>query len=257
MLRKKLLLLVLPLAMTLSVQAQNPSNDPFVNDPFGDGIFKEMMQMQKEMDQMFNRMHHRIQQRSSGQISPLGTYRMTTQSQFVDKGDHYELFTGIPESKENHIDIKTSNGMMSVSAKIVKEQKKKNQNMFSTSRSVQMYQQSTSLPKDADEKNIKVAYKNGKMVIRIGKLKSAASAAKAVFSQPAAKTTSAPQKVEKQMLPTVKTPTADKEKSPSKSDSESTVKVKIDKSFDQTPQRPSQNGTDKEKKQLSDKDSMS
>lgn len=99
MFTRKLSLLMLPLLTTLSLQAQNQSNDPFFNDPFGDDIFKEMMQMQRNMDKMFDRMHQRMQQRSSGLVSPLGTYRMAVQNQLVDKGDHYELTTNIPEER--------------------------------------------------------------------------------------------------------------------------------------------------------------
>ena len=165
MLNKKISLLVLPLLATLSLQA----NDPFMHDPFGDDIFKEMMQMQRDMDQMFERMHQRMQKRTSGLVSPLGTYKMTLHNQFVDKGDHYELLTGIPESKENHIDINTANGLMSITAKIVQEQKNKTGNMLSQSRLVRMYQQSMSLPKDVDENMIKTEYRNGKLVVSIAK----------------------------------------------------------------------------------------
>jgi len=184
MLRKKLLLLLLPLAATLSVEAANPFDDPFFNDPFGDDIFKEMLQMQKEMDKMFNRMSHRMMQRSSGLVSPLGTYKMAVQNQLQDKGSYYELITNIPESKENHIDISTANGIMNITAKIIQEKEEKNQYGISQARSVRMYQQSTSLPVDADESAIKTSYKNGKLVVRIEKKKGAAGKPSAPVSKP-------------------------------------------------------------------------
>ena len=143
MFTKKLSLLILPLVTILSLQAQNPFNDPFFNDPFGDDIFKEMMQMQRNMDKMFDRMQQRMQQRSSGLVSPLGTYKMAVQNQLSDKGDHYELITNIPQSKENHIEINTADHVMSITTKIVQEQKKKSQYGVSQSRSVRMYQQSS------------------------------------------------------------------------------------------------------------------
>ena len=190
MLKKKLLLLTLPVVTMLSLHASDPFNDPFFNDPFGDDIFKEMMQMQKNMDKMFERMQQRMNQRSSGLVSPLGTYKMAVQNQLVDKGDHYELVTNIPESKENHIDINTANGIMNITAKIVQEKEEKNQYGVSQSRSVRMYQQSTSLPSDADESAISTSYKNGKLVVRVGK-KHGITKTKAVTipaSKPAVKT---------------------------------------------------------------------
>ena len=179
MIKKRLLLLSLPLVTALSLQASDPFNDPFFSDPFGDDIFKEMIQMQKEVDKMFERMQHRINQRSSGLVSPLWTYNMSVMNQQQDKGNHYELTTNIPESKENHIDINTANGMMNITAKIVQEKEVKNQYGVSQSRSVRMYQQSFSLPSDADESAIKTTYKGGKLVIIIGKKKSVVAPAKA------------------------------------------------------------------------------
>ena len=171
MLNKKMLLLTLPLAATLSLSAANPFDDPFFNDPFGDDIFKEMMLMQKNMDQMFERMQERRTQRSSRLISPLGTYRMAAQSQLNDKGDHYELLTNIPESKENHINITSQNGTMSISAKIVESKESKTNGMVSRSSSMRMYQQAVPLPADADEGAITTQYKNGKLLVSVGKKK--------------------------------------------------------------------------------------
>jgi HSP20 family protein len=203
MLKKKFSLLLLPLAATFSLQAANPFNDPFFNDPFGDDIFKEMLQMQRDMDKMFERMQQRMNQRSSGLVSPLGTYKMAVQNQLVDKGDHYDLVTNIPESKENHIDIKTANGMMSITAKIVQENEEKSQYGISQSRSVRMYQQSTSLPADADESTIKTSYKDGKLVVTIAKKKGAVKTV----------TTQTPQKTEvKKSVEKVVVPKANYEK---------------------------------------------
>ena len=169
MLIKKLSLLALPLVVTISLQAANPFNDPFYNDPFGDKIFKEMIQMQKDMDKMFKRMQERRQQRSSGLVSPLGTYRMATQNKFVNKGNFYELVTNIPESKENHIDINTANDVIFITAKIIHKQEYKTGSMFNSSSSVRLYQQSTLLPSDVEVSSIKTAYKNGKLTITIAK----------------------------------------------------------------------------------------
>ncbi len=171
---KKLSLLVLPLVATLSLQANDPTNDPFFNDPFGDDIFKEMMQMQQNMDKMFNRMHTRIQQRSANVVSPLGTYKIAKQEQFVEKGDHYEYVTNIPENKENQIDINTKDGVMSITAKIIEKHENKTANAYSSSSSMRMYQQSIPLPQDANEGSMNAAYKDKKLVISVKKSKKSA-----------------------------------------------------------------------------------
>lgn len=169
MLNKKLSFFVLPLVATLSLQA----NDPFMQDPFGDDIFKEMMQMQQNMDKMFERMHSRIQQRTTNQIAPMGTYKIQQPSQLVDKSDHYEFETTIPESKENQIDIHTENSVMAITAKIIEKHENKTANSYSSSSSMRMYQQSVPLPADADEATIHMGYQNGYLVISVNKKKGA------------------------------------------------------------------------------------
>jgi HSP20 family molecular chaperone IbpA len=166
---KKSALLILPFIATLSLNASSLNNDPFFNDPFGDDIFKEMMQMQKQMDKMFEQMHQRMQQRASGLIAPVGTFKMTQKSQFVDKGNRYELLTNIPQSDENNININTKDGMLTINAKIVKEEKQNNKNQVSTFKSVQMYQEALSLPSDADANKITTEYKDNRLVIYIQK----------------------------------------------------------------------------------------
>jgi HSP20 family molecular chaperone IbpA len=162
---------VLPLITTLSLQANEPLNDSFFSDPFGDDIFKEMMQMQQDMDKMFSRMQHRMQQRSSGLISPLGTYKITQNTQFTDLGDRYKLITSIPENKENKIDISIKDGQLSIQAKIIEKHENKSTHGYSNSSSMRMYQQNMSIPSDADASSVSAEYKDKKLVIYIKKKK--------------------------------------------------------------------------------------
>jgi HSP20 family molecular chaperone IbpA len=165
---KKSALFILPFIATLSLNASS-ANDPFFNDPFGDDIFKEMMLMQKQMDKMFEQMHQRMQQRASGMIAPVGTFKMAPKSQFVDVGNKYELTTNIAQSNQNNININTKDKMLTISAKIVKEGKQNNKNQVSSFKSVQMYQEALSLPSDADTNKITTEYKDNRLVIYIQK----------------------------------------------------------------------------------------
>jgi len=165
---KKSALFILPFITTLSLNA-SPANNPFFNDPFGDDIFKEMMLMQKQMDKMFEQMHQRMQQRASGMIAPVGTFKIASKSQFVDIGNKYELRTNIPQSNQNNININTKDKMLTISAKIVKEEKQNNKNQVSSFKSVQMYQEALSLPSDADTNKITTEYKDNRLVIYIQK----------------------------------------------------------------------------------------
>ncbi|MCF6206421.1 MAG: Hsp20/alpha crystallin family protein [Sulfurovum sp.] len=211
MLKKKWLLPVLPLVAAVSLHAQHPFNDPFSDpffqDPFGDDIFKEMIQMQRQMDEMFRRMQERINQRTARLVHPsMGMYKLAAQSDFVDKGDHYEMVTNIPESKENHINIQTQNSMLTISAKIVHEEQQKTNGMVSTSKSIQSFQQSTSLPADANEGKIKSEFRNGRLVIIIPKKQGGRVVTPSKASHPTAKNPAAP----KPVVETVKIPAPQK-----------------------------------------------
>jgi len=179
MIRKKLVLSILPLVASLSLQA----GDPFFNDPLGDDIFQEMMQMQQDMDRMFERMNQRMQQRSSALISPIGTYRVTQQSQFMDKGDHYSFQTDIPESKENTVNISVDHHTLNIQAKVVRTEETDQNGMRSYQSYMSMYQRSLPLPQDADESSMKSAYENGYLTISFQKSK----AKKAVQKVPSKK----------------------------------------------------------------------
>jgi len=167
MIGKKLALSLLPLLASLSLQA----NDPFYNDPFGDNIFQEMMQMQRDMDRMFDRMHQRMRQRSTALISPIGTYKISGQSQFVDLGDQYEFKTDIPESKENTVNISVDKHVLNLQAKVVKTEETNQSGMRSYQKYMSMYQRSLPLPSDADEKSMKSVYKDGYLTITFQKKK--------------------------------------------------------------------------------------
>ncbi len=174
MFKKKLLVMGISLIATLSLAA----SDPFLDDPFGDDIFKEMMHMQQNMDRAFERMHSRMLQRSSRAISPVTSYRVEEPMQFTDVNGSYELHTNIPQNRENQIEIKAENGLLQLTAKIIKKSETKTDNTFSSSSSMQVYQHTIPLPKDADQNSIKTKYDNKKLVIVVSKSKKSSSKSK-------------------------------------------------------------------------------
>ena len=172
MFRKKISLLVLPFMAIVSLHA----NDPFFDDPFGDDIFKEMYQMQKEMDKIFERMQERMDQRSKLWNYPtrqtfIPDNRARTESLLVDKGSHYEYNTQIPQSPDNQIDISIHEGVLHFKATVDTVKKTENPNVQMQQHYVSMIQRSETLPADADPKSLKSEYKNGQLVLTFEKLK--------------------------------------------------------------------------------------
>ncbi len=167
MIGKKVLILLTSVATSALLYA----SDPFAGDPFGDDIFKEMMQMQHQMDKMFEKMHQRMIQRSSALISPLGSYKIAGRSQFVDKGNFYELVTDIPQSKDNNIKLTLRDHTLNINAKIIKKSESKGAGISSFQSYMSVYQRSMTLPQNADENSMKSDYKNGYLVITFSKKK--------------------------------------------------------------------------------------
>lgn len=173
MFSKKISLFILPLIAMSSLQA----NDPFFNDPFGDDIFKEMYQMQKDMDKIFERMHQRMEQRTQlwnnqTRQSLIPKNSMIRQSALVDKGKYYEYNTLIPESQNNQIDISIEDGILHLKATVDTLKKSNQSNMKMQQHSVSMMQRSETLPNDAEPSSLKSEYKNGVFVLTLQKKKS-------------------------------------------------------------------------------------
>ncbi len=173
MFSKKISYFVLPFIVMSSLQA----NDPFFDDPFGDDIFKEMYQMQKDMDKIFERMQERMEQRTKlwnypTRQSLIPNNRMVKQSVLEDKGTYYEYNTQIPEGKNNQIDISIEDGILHFKATIDTVKKTDKPTMKMQQHYVSMIQRSETLPQDADPSSLKSEYKNGVLVLTLQKKKS-------------------------------------------------------------------------------------
>lgn len=168
MFSKKISLFVLPFMAVVSLQA---------NDPFGDDIFKEMYQIQKDMDKVFERIHERMEQRTKLWNYPtrqnlITNNSMIGQSALVDKGTYYEYNTQIPESQNNKIDISIEDGILHLKATVDRVKKSNQSNMKMQQHYVSMMQRSETLPNDADPNSLKSEYKNGVFILTLQKKKS-------------------------------------------------------------------------------------
>lgn len=169
---KKISLFLLPLMAVSLLQA----NDPFFDDPFGDDIFKEMRQMQKDMDRIFERMHKRMEERTQPWNYPnrqglISSNPMVMQSALVDKGAYYEYDTQIPEGKNNQVNISIEDGVLHFKAKVDTVRETKDPNINMQQHYVSMIQRSETLPQDADPSSLKSEYKNGVLVLTLQKKK--------------------------------------------------------------------------------------
>jgi len=167
MLSKKFSLVVLALMSSVTLQA----NNSLFSNNFQDDIFQDMINMQKQMDYIFNRVNQRVQSHNNiiKLHQPTRANRVTNMNSFIDRGDKYEIQTDIPESKENKIDINAKDGILSIDATVTKVEEMRSANSISHSRYTQSYSENIALPKDADISTTKIEYQNKKLVITIDK----------------------------------------------------------------------------------------
>ncbi|MFT7824258.1 MAG: Hsp20/alpha crystallin family protein [Sulfurimonas sp.] len=172
MFKKKITFLLVPILSALTLHAA----EPFMNDPFGDDIFKEMLEMQKEMDKVFERMHQRMQERTKQLNQPNVQFYMpgaigTKGEMFVDKGACYEYDTGVEANKENEINLSVRDNILTFKAKVTKQSSEAKQGMQSQQSYTSVLQRSRTLPRDADASTVKMQEKEGKIVVTIRKKK--------------------------------------------------------------------------------------
>lgn len=163
---KKRLLFLLPLMLISTLQA---------NDPFGEAIFKEMYQMQKEMDQLFERMQQRAIQSTHqyATMAPIPDNTLTgTSGLLEDKGTHYEYNTQIKEGQNSQITISIENNILHFKASTDISKNENQPHGQTQEHFVSMIQRSQVLPDDADAGSLKSAYVNGILVISLQKSKS-------------------------------------------------------------------------------------
>ncbi|OYY30324.1 MAG: hypothetical protein B7X69_09280 [Sulfurovum sp. 39-42-12] len=153
---QKLSFLLLPLMLGGTLQA---------NDPFGDDIFREMYQMQKEMDKLFERMHQRAQDRTQHFSNTPHASLSGTSALLEDKGGYYEYNTQIKENQDSQISVTIENGILHMKVS-TDSSKKENQTQ---EHFVSMIQRSQSLPSDADAGTLKSEFKNGFLIITLQK----------------------------------------------------------------------------------------
>ena len=162
--------IILSTIATISVLlAQNSvTNDPFTQiDKMFEMQLKQMELMQKQMDEMFKAF-----EKSSFKATPMMISSSSILSSGLqDKGDHYEVVINVGKG-DVKADVKTKDGVLTIKVE-QKEEKKENNGSFGViqSFSSSTFMQSFTLPKDADSNKIDYDIKDGKMVVKIGKVK--------------------------------------------------------------------------------------
>ncbi len=145
-----------------------------ISDPFEqmEKIFqmqlKQMEQMQKQMDNMFKVFESQNMKISLPSITASGGI---ISSGIVDKGNYYEIILNTNKDSKLNIKVEAKNGILTIKVDEQKELNKKTSFGVVKSFSTSSYMQSFTLPKDADEKNIKYETKDNKIIVHIPKKK--------------------------------------------------------------------------------------
>ena len=156
--------------------ASASSNVTVRTDPFAqmDKLFqmqmKQMEQMQKQMDEMFKVFEQ--SNMGSSKMPVIFNSGGMMSSGIKDKGDYYEVALNVGKASKTNVDVKAQNGMLSIKVEQTKEQESKNGNYgVIKSHYVSSYMQAFTLPKDADASKISHEVKDGKIIVKIPKVK--------------------------------------------------------------------------------------
>jgi HSP20 family protein len=137
-------------------------------------MFQHFQKLQENMNQMFSEfdknffndisMNPRFKTGFSNKIS------MSPATDFVDKGDKYELKMDLAGMDKSSIDVKLEDNLISIKAKSEqKKEEKKGDKIIHQERFVGMVQRTLSLPKDANPQKYTTDYKNGVLTVTIEK----------------------------------------------------------------------------------------
>ncbi len=165
---KTVLLTTLPI---VAIQADNNiTQTPFANDP----MFQHFQKLQEDMNKMFSEFDKNFFNDMS--INPhfktgfSNKISMNPATDFVDKGDKYELKMDLAGMDKSSIDVKLEDNLISIKAKSEqKKEEKKGDKMIHQERFVGMVQRTLSLPKDANPQKYTTDYKNGVLTVTIEK----------------------------------------------------------------------------------------
>jgi HSP20 family protein len=168
---KTALLATLPM-VTLQADTTPTNLDPFANDP----MLKHFQKLHEDMNKIFEEFNQDFF--SDMQIDPSFKSRfsnrlaMNPKTDFIDKGDYYELKVDLPGMEERQIKVTLKDNLISIEAKNeTKKEEKKDDKVIRQERFVGMVHRTLSLPKDANQDNYKTNYKNGVLTITIEKKK--------------------------------------------------------------------------------------
>ncbi len=153
-----------------------PQQQIIIEDPFKDFTakdfdpFKEIEKMHKEMERVFGNFNTYFLNSPTFSNS-FKDLRISPLSDFIDKGDKYEIKMNIPGSNDNKIKIDTKDNQINILAEVDKTTENNSSNYFKRERYVQKFQRIFTLPKDADISKMTKEYKNGVLTIEIPKKK--------------------------------------------------------------------------------------
>ena len=163
--KKSMVSLLTAAALTAtSLWATQPKPEQPINP------FEEIQKVQQEMARIFRQLHQRLMQ--DADFAKFHTqFAASPAVDLKDDGDHYTLKADIPGADEKSIDVTVKNGMLTIKAQTVREEKEKGENYLRQERYVGSFVRALSLPSDADTKEMKTAYKNGVLTVTIPKKK--------------------------------------------------------------------------------------
>lgn len=137
-----------------------------------DDMLKEMMELQRKMDKMMERMFREFSEEKY--VLPRYETELTREpkTDILEDDKEYIIITEIPGVDKKDIKVNVDGNLLKISAESKREDYQKNKNLLRRERTITKFYRSFMLPDYIDPKKAKATYKNGVLTIRFPKVKS-------------------------------------------------------------------------------------
>lgn len=136
------------------------------------GPINPLFHLHREMDRLFNNAFQGFGLspfRSEISAPPIASGLLRPQVDVGATDNEYSITVEVPGVTEKDVKVEVANNTMTIRGEKKQEMEEKDKNFYRVERSYGSFQRVLSLPEDADQESIKATFKNGVLLIRMGR----------------------------------------------------------------------------------------
>jgi HSP20 family protein len=140
--------------------------------------------LRREIDRLFDDFDHGFLgfpfRRSLNEWEPRWLGEMAPAVEIAEKDKAYEITAELPGLDQNNIELKFSNGTLTIKGEKKQETEEKKKNYYTSERRYGAFERSFQVPQDVDETKIEASFSNGLLTVTLPKRADAQKLAKTI-----------------------------------------------------------------------------